>query len=109
MIRLIVIVVFYLAALAAGRHIHTHAERGLSMFWSKETLHSLCQDVKVEEEQLQNGNKKQYMRAKCRDNRRGNTSRPQTPSSEAVVDSRLDLDQCLAWNRQTHNFKSVQG
>ncbi|KAB8209557.1 hypothetical protein BDV34DRAFT_221506 [Aspergillus parasiticus] len=102
MARLLVIVLFYLAALAAGQHIHTHEERGRPMFWSKEELHSLCQNVVVSEQRPRQGKPQTFLRASCKTKR-------QARASEPWVTSIINLDQCLGWDERQQNFTSKAG
>lgn len=102
MARLLVIVLFYLAALVAGQHIHTHEERGRPMFWSKEELHSLCQNVAVSEQRLRQGKLQTFLRASCK-------TKKQASASEPLVTSIINLDQCLGWDERQQNFTSKAG
>ncbi|KAE8339484.1 hypothetical protein BDV24DRAFT_165229 [Aspergillus arachidicola] len=102
MARLLVIILFYLAALAAGQHIHTHEERGRPMFWSKEELHSLCQNVVVSEQRPRQGKPQTFLRASCKTKR-------QARASEPWVTSIINLDQCLGWDERQQNFTSKAG
>ncbi|KAE8131443.1 hypothetical protein BDV38DRAFT_290311 [Aspergillus pseudotamarii] len=101
MARLLVIIVSYLAALAASRHILSLAERGRSMFWSKEELHAQCQDVRVSQ-LIQRFSREERLRARCK-------SRKQAPASEPLVTSSIDLNECLGWDRQKQNFTPRAG